>query len=49
MALCMLMENTLVRFKKLPLKSVPVYESWALVGRSEFITACDFRLMTRKS
>ncbi|KAF0878382.1 ECHD1 decarboxylase, partial [Crocuta crocuta] len=46
MALCMFMQNTLTRFMRLPLISIALIEGRALGGGAEFITACDFRLMT---
>nr|XP_019585031.1 PREDICTED: ethylmalonyl-CoA decarboxylase isoform X1 [Rhinolophus sinicus] len=49
MALCMFMQNTLTRFMRLPLISVALIQGWALGGGAEFLTACDFRLMTRES
>lgn len=48
-ALCMFMQNTLTRLMRLPLISVALVQGWALGGGAEFITACDFRLMTRES
>ncbi|XP_036901684.1 ethylmalonyl-CoA decarboxylase isoform X1 [Sturnira hondurensis] len=48
-ALCMFMQNTLTRFMRLPLISVALVQGWALGGGAEFITACDFRLMTTGS
>ncbi|XP_054425914.1 ethylmalonyl-CoA decarboxylase isoform X2 [Pteronotus mesoamericanus] len=48
-ALCMFMQNTLTRLKRLPLISVALVQGWALGGGAEFITACDFRLMTTES
>ncbi|XP_016053752.1 PREDICTED: ethylmalonyl-CoA decarboxylase-like isoform X1 [Miniopterus natalensis] len=47
-ALCMFMQNTLTRLMRLPLISVALVQGWALGGGAEFITACDFRLMTRE-
>ncbi|XP_006834744.1 PREDICTED: ethylmalonyl-CoA decarboxylase isoform X1 [Chrysochloris asiatica] len=49
MALCMFMQNTLTRFMRLPLISVALIQGRALGGGAEFITACDFRLMTPES
>ncbi|XP_077018957.1 ethylmalonyl-CoA decarboxylase [Tamandua tetradactyla] len=49
MALCMLMQNTLTRFMRLPLISVALVQGWALGGGAELTTACDFRLMTSES
>ncbi|XP_036995486.2 ethylmalonyl-CoA decarboxylase isoform X3 [Artibeus jamaicensis] len=48
-ALCMFMQNTLTRLMRLPLISVALVQGWALGGGAEFITACDFRLMTAGS
>ncbi|XP_073075672.1 ethylmalonyl-CoA decarboxylase isoform X1 [Manis javanica] len=49
MALCMLMQNTLTRFMRLPLITVALVQGRALGGGAEFTTACDFRLMTTES
>lgn len=49
MALCMFMQNILTRFMRLPLISVALIQGWALGGGAEFLTACDFRLMTKES
>ncbi|XP_053879877.1 ethylmalonyl-CoA decarboxylase [Malaclemys terrapin pileata] len=46
MNICMFMQNTLTRLKRLPLISVALVQGKALGGGAEFTTACDFRLMT---
>ncbi|CAM4645035.1 ethylmalonyl-CoA decarboxylase [Lepidochelys kempii] len=46
MNMCMFMQSTLTRLKRLPLISVAVVQGKALGGGAEFTTACDFRLMT---
>uniref|UniRef100_A0A8C8RJI6 Ethylmalonyl-CoA decarboxylase n=1 Tax=Pelusios castaneus TaxID=367368 RepID=A0A8C8RJI6_9SAUR len=46
MNMCMFMQNTLTRLKRLPLISVALVQGKALGGGAEFTTACDFRLMT---
>nr|XP_033793310.1 ethylmalonyl-CoA decarboxylase [Geotrypetes seraphini]XP_033793311.1 ethylmalonyl-CoA decarboxylase [Geotrypetes seraphini]XP_033793312.1 ethylmalonyl-CoA decarboxylase [Geotrypetes seraphini]XP_033793313.1 ethylmalonyl-CoA decarboxylase [Geotrypetes seraphini]XP_033793314.1 ethylmalonyl-CoA decarboxylase [Geotrypetes seraphini]XP_033793315.1 ethylmalonyl-CoA decarboxylase [Geotrypetes seraphini]XP_033793316.1 ethylmalonyl-CoA decarboxylase [Geotrypetes seraphini]XP_033793317.1 ethylmalon len=44
--ICMFMQNTLTRLKRLPLISVALVQGKALGGGAELSTACDFRLMT---
>ncbi|XP_029450394.1 ethylmalonyl-CoA decarboxylase isoform X2 [Rhinatrema bivittatum] len=44
--MCMFMQNTLTRLKRLPLISVALVQGKALGGGAELSTACDFRLMT---
>ncbi|XP_030052724.1 ethylmalonyl-CoA decarboxylase [Microcaecilia unicolor] len=46
MKMCMFMQNTLTRLKRLPLISVALVQGKALGGAAELTTACDFRLMT---
>ncbi|XP_074844879.1 ethylmalonyl-CoA decarboxylase isoform X2 [Carettochelys insculpta] len=46
MNMCMFMQNTLTRLKRLPLISVALVQGKALGGGAELTTACDFRLMT---
>ncbi|NWW89222.1 ECHD1 decarboxylase, partial [Rhynochetos jubatus] len=46
MNMCMFMQSTLTRLKRLPLISVALVQGKALGGGAELTTACDFRLMT---
>ncbi|NXS66521.1 ECHD1 decarboxylase, partial [Pandion haliaetus] len=43
MNMCMFMQNTLTRLKRLPLISVALIQGKAVGGGAELTTACDFR------